>query len=144
MAEARTRAQRGWAQRQPPASLEGREVVTALALVELARFLRQHDGDAVADWIGKSGSAADQLLTLGVIVERGLGQGTDKNLKELRIEPYAGLPLIRHVHHLLYPSRSLYRRSRAVVAGRKLHLGERHKRFGAGLQISCLEQRLLL
>ncbi len=59
----------------------------ALARVELARFLGQHDGNAVADRVGEARGAADQLLALGVVVERGLGQRTDQDLEQLRIEP---------------------------------------------------------
>ena len=57
-----------------------------LALVEFPRFLMQHNGNAVADRIGKPRGAADQLLALGIIVERRLGQGTDQDLEQLRIE----------------------------------------------------------
>src|SRR4030067_1956261 len=50
----------------------------ALALVELARFLGQHDGNAVADRIGEARGAADPLPTLGIVVERGLGHRTEQ------------------------------------------------------------------
>ena len=63
----------------------------AQALVEPPRFVRQHDRDAVADRVGELGGAADQLLALGVVFERRLGQRADQNLQELRIEaPFAG------------------------------------------------------
>ena len=65
------------------------ETALGAALVELARFVRQHDRDAVADRVSEAGGAADQLLPLGVVVERGLGQRADQDLKQLRIEAAA-------------------------------------------------------
>src|SRR3990170_8606173 len=72
--------------------------ILALALVELARFLGQHDGNAVTDRIGEARGTADQLLTLGVVVERGFGQGTDQDLQQLWIEAALAAALGRVAH----------------------------------------------
>src|SRR3990172_733765 len=72
--------------------------ILALALVELARFFRQHDGNAVADRIGQARGAADQLLTLGVVVERGLGQGANQDLQRFWMEAAIAAALGRVDH----------------------------------------------
>src|SRR5215204_552816 len=62
---------------------EGRNAASAF---QLARFLRQHDRNAVADRVGELGRAGDQLLLLGVIFQRALGQRADQDFQELRID----------------------------------------------------------
>src|SRR4030065_1084692 len=47
--------------------------ILALALVELARFLGQHDGNAVADRIGEARGGAGHVLTARLVVEGRVG-----------------------------------------------------------------------
>ena len=54
------------------------------------RLFLQHDWNAVADWEGKLGRVADQLLPLAIIFERGLGDRADQDLEELRVDRAAG------------------------------------------------------
>src|SRR5215213_4503371 len=58
--------------------------------VEPPRLFRQHDRDAVADWVGELGRARDQLLLLCVILERALGQRADQDFQKLRIDAASG------------------------------------------------------
>src|SRR5215208_4034777 len=58
--------------------------------VEPPRLFRQHDRDAVADRIGKLGRARDQLLLLGIVLQRTFGQWTDQDFQQLRIDAANG------------------------------------------------------
>src|SRR5271165_6544193 len=49
-------------------------------------LIDQHDRDAVADRVGEPRLLADQLLRLAVVAQRRLGQRTDKNFEQFRIE----------------------------------------------------------
>src|SRR5258707_6555495 len=51
-----------------------------------ARLVDQHDRDAVADRIGEPRLLADQLLRRAVIAQRPLGQWTDQDLQQFRID----------------------------------------------------------
>ena len=55
-------------------------------ILQLAGFLRQHDGDAVADRIGQAGLAADQFVGGAVVFQRRLGQRADQNLQQAGID----------------------------------------------------------
>ena len=57
-----------------------------LLSIQPARFLRQHDRNAVADRIGELGLARDQLLLGGVVFQRGLGQRADQDFQKLGID----------------------------------------------------------
>src|SRR6185369_14311343 len=59
-------------------------------LLQPPRFFRQHDRDAVADRIGELGRARDQLLPLRVVFQRALGERTDEDLQQLRIDAAGG------------------------------------------------------
>src|ERR1700758_2621428 len=59
-------------------------------LVNLARLLRQHDRDAVADRISELGRARDQLLLGRIEFERSLGHGADQDFQELGIDGVFG------------------------------------------------------
>src|SRR5579859_4141630 len=59
--------------------------ITPLCVGERARFVGEHDGDAVADGIGEAGLPADQLLLVAVVDERRFGDRADERLEELRI-----------------------------------------------------------
>src|ERR1700686_4996200 len=67
--------------------------------IQPAGFLGQHDRDAVADRISELGRTRDQLLLLGVIFQRTLGQRTDQDFKKLRIDGIGG----RRGHRMLAP-----------------------------------------
>jgi hypothetical protein len=54
--------------------------------VERPGLVGQHNGDAVADGKRQAGLIADQLLPLGVIAQRLLGQRTDEDLQQLGID----------------------------------------------------------
>jgi len=54
--------------------------------LQLARFLGQHDRDAVADRIGELGGARNQLLPGGVVFEPALGQRANQNFEQLWID----------------------------------------------------------
>src|ERR1700686_5759379 len=58
--------------------------------IQPAGFLGQHDRDAAADRISELGRTRDQLLLLGVIFQRTLGQRTDQDFKKLRIDGIGG------------------------------------------------------
>src|SRR5579885_1305162 len=51
-----------------------------LLVAEAARFVDEHDRDAVADRIGKTRLLAHQLLRRLVVAQRRLGQRADENL----------------------------------------------------------------
>src|SRR5262245_64101402 len=53
--------------------------------IQAACFLGQHDRNAVADGIGELCGARDQLLLLGVVFERALGQRADQYFEQLRV-----------------------------------------------------------
>src|SRR5262245_62057978 len=55
-------------------------------VIQLPGFFDQHDGDAVADRVGEARGAGDQLLALGVIDQRLLGQGADQDLQQFGID----------------------------------------------------------
>src|SRR6516162_1658080 len=57
-----------------------------LVVAQTPRFVDQHDRDAVADRIGEPRLLADQLLGLAVIAQRRLGQRTDEDLEQPRID----------------------------------------------------------
>src|SRR5215469_8203965 len=61
-------------------------LIPALARLDLAGLVDQHDGDAVADGVGEPGLAADQLLRRRVIFQRALGQRADQDLQQLGID----------------------------------------------------------
>src|SRR5262249_35387470 len=54
--------------------------------VERPRLVGEHDRDTVTDRVGELGGAADQLLALGVVFERRLGERTDQDLEKLRVD----------------------------------------------------------
>src|SRR5262245_59882650 len=54
--------------------------------IQPARFLGQHDRDAGADGISELGRARDQLLLLGVVFQRTLGQRADQDFKQLGVD----------------------------------------------------------
>src|ERR1700719_2906238 len=62
----------------------------ARGLIELPGFFRQHDRDAVADRISELCGARDQLLLLGVIFQRTLGERAHQDLQELGIDGTGG------------------------------------------------------
>src|SRR3990170_4543340 len=61
-----------------------------IASLQPARFLRQHDRNAVADRIGQLGLARDQFLLGGVVFQRGLGQRADQDFQQLGIDAAFG------------------------------------------------------
>src|SRR5690242_15495489 len=56
------------------------------ALVQPPRLIDQHNLNAVADRKGELGLTRDQLLSRRVIFQRTLGEWTDQNLQELRVD----------------------------------------------------------
>src|SRR6185312_12768583 len=60
---------------------------------------RQHDRNAVADREGELGAARDQLLPVGVVFERPLGQRADQDFQQLRIDRAGGRPVWRGGGH---------------------------------------------
>src|SRR4051794_20802462 len=54
--------------------------------LDLARFFRQHDRNAVADRVREFGGSRDQLLTGRIEFQRSLGQRTDQNLQQFWID----------------------------------------------------------
>src|SRR5260221_9098556 len=72
-----------------------RAAYSALRL-ERPCLVGEHDRDAVADRVGELGGAADQLLALGVIFERRLGERADQDLEELRIDGAGGPDAVAH------------------------------------------------
>src|SRR5215218_11066339 len=58
--------------------------------IQPPRLFRQHDRDAVADRVGELGGTRDQLLLLGVVFKRALGQRADQDFQELRIDAAGG------------------------------------------------------
>src|SRR5215468_3815476 len=65
--------------------------------VQLARFLGQHDGDAVTDRISKLGGAGDELLSFGVVFQRALGERAHENFEQFGVHA-AGGSVGRSVH----------------------------------------------
>src|SRR5207248_6683975 len=63
-----------------------RTATTPTFSLDLARLLRQHDGDAVSDRIGKFCGARDQLLPRCIEFERPLRQRTNQNLQQFGID----------------------------------------------------------
>ena len=63
------------------------------SLLQLARLLGQHDRNAVAHRIGQARLAADQLAGLAVILQRSLGQRTDQDFQQPRIDRRLALRL---------------------------------------------------
>jgi len=55
-----------------------------------ARFLGQHDRYAVPDRVGELGLAGDQLLPFGIVFKRALGEGTDEDFQQFRIDAVGG------------------------------------------------------
>src|SRR3954452_21014714 len=84
--------------RWTPGSSPGVTVVAVSASVQPPRFLRQHDRDAVADRISELGGARDQLLLLGVVLQRALGQRAHQDFEQLRIDGAGGAFDGRSVH----------------------------------------------
>src|SRR5262249_23715135 len=70
----------------------------APSLIESPGFLRQHDGDAVADRIGELGGTRDQLLFLRVVLERRLGDRAHQDFQELRVDGVGGAVGRRGAH----------------------------------------------
>src|ERR1041384_5426181 len=66
------------------------------------RLVGEHDRDAVADGVGELGGTADQLLALGVVFERRLGERADQDLEELRIDDAGRPDRIVHPFRLRY------------------------------------------
>src|SRR5580698_4113791 len=58
--------------------------------IQPARFLGQHDRDAVADRKSELRRARDQLLLLGIVFKRRLGQRTDQDFQKLGIDAIGG------------------------------------------------------
>src|SRR5215510_13377488 len=58
--------------------------------IQPARFLRKHDRDAGADRIGELSRARDQLLLLGIVFQRTLGQRADQDFEELGVDIAGG------------------------------------------------------
>src|SRR6185437_1718390 len=71
----------------------------ALMSIDLARLLRQHDRNAVADRISKLRRARDQLLAGRIELQRPLGQRTDQDFQQFRIDGVFGA--FRQGVHLL-------------------------------------------
>src|SRR5438067_5661392 len=69
-----------------PALIAGSRLRRPLVVPQLARLVDQHDRNAVADRIGEPRLLADQLLRLAVVAQRRLGQRTDQNLQQFRID----------------------------------------------------------
>src|SRR5215510_11957627 len=59
-------------------------------LLQRPRFLRQHDRDAVADRIGQLGGAGNQLLLLGIVFQRALGEWADEDFQKLWVDAAGG------------------------------------------------------
>src|SRR5215472_10834348 len=76
-----TRSSTGHGFEAPPMSRPA-----ALFVGELAGFLGQHDRNAVADRIGESGFATDQLLPFAIVDQRRLRHRADENLEKLGID----------------------------------------------------------
>ena len=57
-----------------------------LVLAERARFVHEHDGDAVPDRIGEARLLADQLLAHAIVAQRRLGQRADQDIQKLGID----------------------------------------------------------
>src|SRR5256885_17111014 len=57
-----------------------------LSSLDLSRFFRQHDRDAVADRISELGGARDQFLPGRIEFQRTLGHRADQDLQQLWID----------------------------------------------------------
>ena len=68
------------------------------SVLQLAGLLGQHDRDAVAHRIGQASLAADQFACFTVIFQRALGQRTDQDLQQPRIDRWLVPRLGRVVH----------------------------------------------
>src|SRR3954469_19330514 len=73
----------------------------ALAIVERARLVDQHDGDAVAYRVGQASLLAHQLVASAVVAQPGLGQRADQQLQQPRV---GGRLADRHRHSLVLPA----------------------------------------
>src|SRR5262245_63816430 len=62
----------------------------SLCLLQRPRFLRQYDRDAVADRIRQFCRAGNQLLLLGIVFQRALGEGADEDFQKLWINAAGG------------------------------------------------------
>src|SRR6266700_404434 len=58
----------------------------ARSSLDLPRFFRQHDRDAVADRIGEFGRTRDQFLSRAVELQRPLGQRADQDFQQFRVD----------------------------------------------------------
>src|SRR5262249_38847818 len=56
-----------------------------LVVAQPARLVDQHDRDAVADRVGEARLLADQLLSFAVVAQWSLGQRTDEDLQQPRV-----------------------------------------------------------
>jgi MFS family permease len=73
---------------------------------QLARFVGQHDRDAVADGVSEARFARDQLGFFGVIFKRALGDRTYQDFKEFGIDAhFAVLVFFIRAHEILLVSR---------------------------------------
>src|SRR4029450_4562922 len=82
--------QRRFADARPPLALLAGplSLLTALLVfrrLELARFLFQHDRNAVANRISEPRRLGDELLPLAIVDQRSLGDGANQNLKQLGV-----------------------------------------------------------
>src|SRR5262249_30732290 len=68
---------------------EDAEFVAAWSLQRACLF-GEHDRNAVADRIGELGGARDQLLSLGVVFERALGERADEDFEQFGIDAAGG------------------------------------------------------
>ena len=99
----------------------------AQSFVEAARILEPHTRNTFEDRKGQPSGAADELLRSSIVLERCLGQRTDKNLEQLGIDL-----LVCSTGHAIASTRLLQSRA-AAAAGCKLHLRESNKHIGAAL-----------
>src|SRR5215218_2015901 len=73
-------------------------------LLDWPRLLGKHDRDAVADRVSELGGARDQLLLLGIILERRLGERAYEDLEKLGIDEMRRA--LRRGRHDVSPFRS--------------------------------------
>jgi hypothetical protein len=106
----------------------------SLLSLNLPRFGRQQDWDAVADREGELGGFGNQLILVAVVAQRALGERADEQVQELRVDG----------DRFALFHRGLLQIGAGIALAGEVDLGDRDEGVGAGFQIGRLEQRLLL
>jgi uncharacterized protein YjbJ (UPF0337 family) len=70
----------------PPPPPSAREDAFVLGRAEVAGFVAEHYGDAIADGEGEAGGAADQFVGFAVVGQRRARDRTNQHFEETRVD----------------------------------------------------------